>query len=434
MTAPSPRSKTPWFVAAGCVLAVVALLLLTREDTVDTFSMFGRWSKKWIVVSGGLLWVALGAVAKASSRKALFRFLLSSLMLFAMWVVLEAVGLLGLVHYGAAFGTRNPGNGLGYHPVPHVEVEGETPGNIAEEWSLRDRPEYPFEFRTDHRGFRNPTDRDAADIYLAGDSFVVAGLVDFPETLAGRLEATLERPAMHVAVTGLSPAGARDLLFERPMGTPPLDFKDRLVIQFLFEGNDLRDMVWDRQKREDVKLPLKLRSFTVNLLDVLTRWSLPAGYDPGWDRAAEFGDQRYYFMEIYGWSPELEPQVPEVMKVLAEVKQRVEAEGGTYLVAMFPTKLRVLAPYATFPEGTQLADPEAVYGPQTERFAQECAAAGIPYLDLTPPLRAATAKGEQTFFTDDTHLDAHGLEVVSQALLEWEPVKAWLASHPRAGD
>ena len=44
----------------------------------------------------------------------------------------------------------------------------------------------------------------------------------------------------------------------------------------------------------------------------------------------------------------------------------------------------------------------------------------------TAPLQAATARGETTFFTDDTHLDAHGLEVCAEALLAWEPIRSWL--------
>jgi len=424
-TDPPTPSKRPLLFAAGCLLAIPLLLALTYHGELNKYYVCGRWAKKWALLVLVLLWLAAGGLAAWRGRRPFFGFALASVMGGCALVLLELLGILGVLDYAGALGTRDTGTGVGYQAKPHVVWEGPHPGNITFEWSLRNREDYPVEFRSDHRGFRNPTDRDGADIYLVGDSFVVSGLVRFEGTLAGILEPQLEREIMHVALTGLSPRGARDLLLE---SEPPIPLENRLVVQFLFEGNDLRDTVWDRQAKHEPEPPsLRVRSLTSNLLEVFTRWSLPAGFDPGHDRSATFEGETYYFKEIHGWDEELAKEVPTVMGTLQEVREVVESAGGRYLVAMFPSKLRVLSPYCTFPADTQLEDPEAIYGPNVERFREACAEAGIPYLDFTPALRAASERGEATFFTDDTHLNAHGMKVCAEALASWEPFRSWVA-------
>ena len=144
--------------------------------------------------------------------------------------VLDAAGLLGLIDYPAV--VLGVSNELGTEPIPRSDIRGVTYQDMD-----RDRSEpIPFRYRTDRRGFRNRTDRDEADIYLLGDSILVAGLIPEEETIASRLEAEAGRSVMNIALIGIGPQRERDLLLHAGL---PLE--DRRVLHFIFEGNDLGD-------------------------------------------------------------------------------------------------------------------------------------------------------------------------------------------------
>jgi lysophospholipase L1-like esterase len=53
-----------------------------------------------------------------------------------------------------------------------------------------------------------------------------------------------------------------------------------------------------------------------------------------------------------------------------------------------------------------------------EALQQLCSELGLQFVDLTPPLVAAAAKGEVVYLPLDTHLSPRGHEVVGQAIAD----------------
>src|SRR5262249_8933918 len=138
-----------------------------------------------------------------------------------------------LLWLGAAGG----GKGLGEQPLPHCDADGETVADTAAAFGLPCRP-IRFHYTTNARGYRNPPDRDAGDVYCLGDSCLVGPALDWPDTLVHRLEQQLSRPCVNVALIGLAP---QEVQAEFARAVAGQDLRGRVVLQFLCEDNDLLD-------------------------------------------------------------------------------------------------------------------------------------------------------------------------------------------------
>jgi hypothetical protein len=71
------------------------------------------------------------------------------------------------------------------HQVENRRVSNDVPNGNAKS----------FAYKSDRNGFRNVIDRDAADIYLLGESILVAGLVPFDKIITSRLEKAMQAAA-----------------------------------------------------------------------------------------------------------------------------------------------------------------------------------------------------------------------------------------------
>lgn len=80
-----------------------------------------------------------------------------------------------------------------------------------------------------------------------------------------------------------------------------------------------------------------------------------------------------------------------------------------------PQKFRVYEDLVTIPEPSDLSSWSVNdLNVQVEDWARNAA---IPFVDLTPPLRAAAQSGLQVYFLDDAHWSADGHRVVGEALV-----------------
>ena len=163
-------------------------------------------------------------------------------------------------------------------------------------------------YRTNGHGFRNAIDRASADVYLLGDSILVAGFVPEDETLTSRLERRIGRSVMNISLVGLGVQEERDL-----MRRELLPLENRVVIQCVFEGNDLLDSARYRRNQSGSATavsPLK-RTLTNSALVALQRLSdrvyrrRRQNARTGW-----LGDELYSFMwterSFRGFESELE--------------------------------------------------------------------------------------------------------------------------------
>lgn len=410
--------RTTLFLLGGVGLGALWLATHTSELSGDGTSklFFGLWQTRALACGVGLVWLGILGALASRSKRSLRGFLAAHVVFGLLWIALEGAGAAGIVDYAQALRPVPKGK-LGTVPVPKADVRGETREDLAAAWG-HPSPSIPFHFRTDSRGFRNHVDHEVADVYCLGDSFLVGGLVAWEETLTARLGAALQRPVSNLALNGLSPQEECELF--RDSG---LDPRGKLVIQFLFEGNDLLDSAHFGTAAQESRASFKDRSLTNNLILKLQDLTQPAGPFLAL-RSGRIDGETFLFR----WTREAfarhEPEVHRITATLSEFRDEIEAAGGRYAIVMIPSKLRILGPLAEFPPSSPLRDVEAHCSPLPGRIAEFCAAESIPYLDLTEPLAEAARAGELPWFAGDTHWNAVGNRVAAQAVLGFEPVRA----------
>lgn len=414
---------------AALVAGGVLVLLVTSDPGGGEWRQyFGRWRLRNVL----LALVAFGAAGYLAAALHSARSLATALFVTALgvmsWLLLEIPGLLGLVSYPTLLGNHEliPTNDLASKPRPHEDVRGETFFDIAMRWGI-DHPGIPFHYQTDRHGFRNPDDPDSADIYVLGDSIVVGAAVPHERTAAARLAAETGRSAMSVALIGISPAKEQRLFEEAA-----LPVEGRLVLQFVFEGNDLQDTRQERLAENgssDAERGPSLaeRSFAKNLDLALLRWTQPE-VSVARRRSCQVGDERVLF--LWTGAPEgYDAERDRLLEDLSGFASRVANRGGRYAVVFVPTKLRVYAPHCAWPPDTELADP-SVQGLFPDWLSAWSARSGVPVVDLTDPLAEALAQGRAPWFWGDTHWNEIGHEVAARAVARSGPVVEWLAGAP----
>ena len=378
--------------------------------------LFGLWRARHAVLAGAILVVALGLFLAAKSRRALLSFLVAGMSTVCAYLLLELAGIVGLVSWPSVLAPSAGDLGaLGTRRIPHLNVRGLTLQDTASTWGLHSDP-VAFHYRTDRHGLRNEPDRAEADIYLLGDSILVAALVPFQETVTARLERALNRPVMQVALINLAPQAEHQLFRDTK-----LDVRGKLVIQFIFEGNDLLDSRIYRQNAPTVALEsTTARSLANQIWRMLVTVTQPA-LEVSAMRLCTISGQTYTF----GWARQsfagLESEAIVVTDAIQTFANEVRAGGGDFAVVFVPTKLRVLGPLCSFPKGSDLNDLSFHIGPLRAHLQQWSKSSGIKVLDLTEPLHAAARRGRIPWFWGDTHWNAVGHEAAAQALLELVP-------------
>lgn len=416
------RRRAALALALALALLAAGWLALTaqRSTSLDEgLRFFGLWRTRHLLAALALLWCAAALLLGALARRALLAFLAAQAAAGLALVALELAGLAGLLSFESADAAELPEQ-VGRRRVPHQDLRGETREDLALMWGIAS-PSIPYHYRTDRRGFRNEPDRESADVYLLGDSFLVAGLVPFEQILSAQLERALARPVMNLALVGLSPQDESALL--RESGLP---LAGRLVLHFVFEGNDLRDSA--RSRHGPARRPSwKQRTLTNRLVLLLQAATQPraelAALRTGW-----IGTQPYLFHWLSNSFRGFEGELEAIEATLGDLRRHVEEQGGRYALVLVPTKLRVLGPLARFEQGSPLADWRAHLGPLPERLAAWSAREGVPYLDLGPALAVAAAAGSVPWFPFDTHWNEHGHATAARALAEAGFVRAWMAA------
>ncbi len=414
-------------LAAATVVWLVATASASEHESVR---FFGLWQTRHVLVGCLGAWLTLIS-ASALSRKVLFGVLFGTMLSISTWLLLEAVGLVGLVDYRTAFRPESGPNVLGKKAAPNIDVTGVTYQDTATWLGLETEP-IRFHYKTDSRGYRNLIDRRAADIYMLGDSILVAGLLPFKETVTAVLEEELDHPTMNIALIGISPQKERDIFRDAQ-----LPLTGCLVLHFIFEGNDLLDSAGYRQRStgEAEKRPSFVsQTLAYNVVIELQRWT-----DQRWKQrlirqhTGLVDDELYTFRWTADSFVGLDTEVSHVLAAIGDVRTVVSDGGGSYAVVMVPAKLRVLGPLCIWPADSKLADYEAHLGPLPDQVRQRCVQEGIDMLDLTKPLRDSATNGRIPWFPGDTHWNSIGHKVAADAIIASSPVRQWAAQRAEAG-
>jgi SGNH hydrolase-like domain, acetyltransferase AlgX len=388
---------------------------------------FGLWRLRHVAVAGVLGWSAIVLSAWSRHRRIAAGLVLSTVALAIALLVAEAIGFFAGIDWNAMLS----GGGkltLGHSAIPHLEARGVAQQDIALSCGL-EFERVPYHFRADQRGFRNELDRDAADLYLLGDSFIVAGLVPAPDLVGSLLEARSGRTAMNVALSGISPQAERDLL----LGSG-LPLEGRLVLHFVFEGNDLVDSAaYQRGGPTGVETSSFVDrslcvALTVYLQRATERWVTTPRCSKGL-----LGNDTYLFGWLRSSFAGFEDQCQVVGDTLLGLREEVRRRGGEYAVVLIPAKIRVLGPFCTWPPDSTISDVASNLNPLRAFLEQWSQEHEVPLLDLTEPLIQSVEGGRVPWFPGDTHWNSVGHAVAAEAIVSWPPFAQWLARRAPEG-
>jgi hypothetical protein len=377
---------------------------------------FGVWRTRYVALALALTWTAGVLLLGMRSRRAATGLVVSSVVLGCSLLVLEVSGRVLEVDWNGLLA----GGGkltLGHEAVPHLEVEGVAQQDIAFSCGMREFERVSYRFRSDRRGFRNEVDRDEADLYLLGDSFIVAGLVPAEDLVGSRLERQLGRPVMNVALSGICPQDERDLLL-----SSGLPLAGRTVLHFIFEGNDLEGSAkYDERRVPDPGAETGashslVTALVVHLQRLSERWVSGELCSIGL-----LDGEPYLFGWVRSSFEGYEDQCQVVADTLLELREEVTRQGGRYAVVLIPAKIRVLGPLCSWPEDSTLSGFEEHVGPLRDFMPGWAAEHGVPYLDLTDTLVRSVEEGQVPWFPADTHWNSRGHQVVAEALRAWLP-------------
>lgn len=414
-------------VAFGCSTLIACVVwLYTKSTNDDSTKMFHLWRNTDFVLGCFLGYLGICILLGTWSRKSQFWSIYCGILCVAVVAILEVLGLFGLQSYNEMFGNSEPGPILSRQRTGNTETSGLAYQDIASMKGYSSEP-ISFEYVTDRYGFRNDEDRGEGDIYLVGDSILVAGLLASDQRVSHHLQSGIGHSVMNVALVSLNPKEEQILFFENDF-----DLREKLVLQFIFEGNDLLHIQKIERElstihQQEVSWSIQ-KSFTWNALMFLQHISQ-------WVRLVEprrsgtVDGQEYLFHWIHGLDYTSLDQLSEDLEstgaVLTEFRDDVEAAGGRYIVVYIPAKIRVLGPLCEWPDSSLLSNYEELLSPLRDFVHDWGEEKDIDVIDTTEPLMQWARIGKIPWFWGDTHLNGYGHECIADILLSSTLIQEW---------
>jgi hypothetical protein len=281
---------------------------------------------------------------------------------------------------------------------------------------------YRWDLRYDWHGFRNERDLERAGIVVIGDSFVES-MTTPSESLVTSVLANLRGET--VANLGQYQYGPQqELVVLRRYGLP---LRPHTVVWMFSEASDLADTIrYPREVgvRRHFWLDFYDRSFTRNAFALLKYYWQPPARIPGVRNSAILHlpdgrtmTQYFGYQSITGdlTPPDLQA-LDQAAGIIAEANRLLAARGARLIVAFVPTAFHVLHTRCEFP-------PESLVrtwsvNDMSDRLAKALQPADPPigFLDLTPALVQAFAKGSVPYYRDDEHWSEAGHRVAAEAI------------------
>ena len=396
-----------------------------------------------LIVSYVVLWSLRVTWTRGRSRQATFQAVAATLVLLVLVLILEAPAFLGLVDYSRLWESltaewRGPARNfdvdleLGYRRCPNLHMVGYCTGDIAGGWNMPRQYSRPLEFTYNSQGFRSRIEYTTADVVTLGDSYIEGWYVSDGETCSDRLAELTGLTVANLAQSGFGTLQELHMLQRHGLRLSP-----RLVVWFFYEGNDL----YNDQDFEDLlayfqevggsvddlrrrlgyeRTSFRQASFTINAFTGLRRacdWLVPNNMPYfGWYRDERGTRHKMLFYsecmsELSDW--ELE-RFEKTKESIATGKSLCDQQEARLLVCYIPTKFRVYGEFCEFSDSS----PCRQWRPWSllERLSGFCSEAGVPFLDLTPPMREAARTGRLLYGPADTHWDREGHTLVAKLL------------------
>lgn len=433
------------------VAAWVVLVTLAHQTTQWAISwtqnLFG-WT---LLLSYVCLWGAVVAASR-NSRLMLIRAIAANLTLAAVILCLEVAAGLKLVHWRLVF-ERMAGEGseyitsfrldpeLGFGRPPDARWSGRPPSDIERGFSMPASLSEPISFSYDQWGYRNANRRDDADVVLIGDSYVEGAYVSDHQTVAARLQEQLGKPVANLGIAGY---GSLHELIVLKKHAPR--YKPRVVVWFLFEGNDFYDdhdfenaqlaqpaaagAQLDQSQAIVAAQGWRKRSFTRALLHRLRLWGeplLPAQAPYFGQLSSSSGSaDKVYFADYAAvpWSDWLLGRWETTLATLQQAQAVAKQEGLQIVFCLIPIKFRVYQPFIEYSRRGPMGS--WTTWPLPELFARACQSSGLVCLDLTGTLQDAVRNGGMPYAAVDTHWSAEGNDLVAALLAGELCGRGWL--------
>ncbi len=390
------------------ILTIPIMLVFTTDPQKRWPLYFGQWRMRWFVITLFLLYCAATGFLLTRSRRTIFKWFAASFLLAATITLLELFSIFGFVSYTRAFGLAP--QKIGAQAIPNFKYEGHSQPDIA--WLFGyDAENIPISYQTDSRGYRNQHDRKEADVYLLGDSILVAGLIPFDQTVTARLEQSLQRPVMNISLIGLSVQAERDHFINAD-----LNVKNKVVLHFIFEGNDILDsQTYHRLQNEPFITRTARTSFTKCALIRIQQFSDPRPR-PKPKSIGQINGVDYPFNWINTSFQAIDTEFTNITNAILDLKKHVEEQGGTYKLVYIPAKIRVLGPIASFPDHSTIKDYRNHLNPLRKKLTQWASQQNISLIDTTDPLLASAKAGQIPFFRLDTHTNQTAHQILQKTL------------------
>lgn len=477
---PLARSKR-----LGLSLAVVAgvLLLWCRESDLayniaqQRPILLGRYTESYtfmllaVTLLAAWLLLALGTGRsclpfRQASRQTLFK---AAALLFSGFIALFCLDLflrLSVKHY-----YEDPEEAGFYRRPPNQHVSGVYHDRPAFPFSYPEpqpgAPPVPYTFTTDAYGFRNVAPAPVYAWMAIGDSFTEGSQVSDRDVWVDRLAERLGRPVYNCGISGGSP-----LTYLALLKVQGKNISADGALCMLYEGNDFRASNFRAEKQgkgswhgapgrylHSSPLRRRLKQTVIRLLGPIgsrrfagnlavhtpehplypVSW-LPFSVEPGATSRFAF-DVKRLEQHLLSRDSFLESRgCRETLRLLKEFRDTCRQQNKTMAVVYAPDAPHVLIDaicqrvpaaqlHAYMATRVQnLPDPETLkerlrHGCEVRETVMRefCTAEGIPFLSLTPLLKARTAAGEQTYFCYDQHWTPAGHQVVADFLADQLP-------------
>ncbi len=389
-------------------------------------AVLGAYRGRWFLCILGLSYLAFWGwvlVIFHPGRNAVFRIIAAHFGLCFILVLLEASAFFGLVNFrdlldqdrAGTLSASNTDPRLSRVSKPLAEFSGEVPPDLVTYLGIDAEP-ISFHCKLDRYGLRNVGDKRDPHIFCLGDSILVAGYTPVQATVTELLQEILQEQVLNVSEVGYSPQ--EELIRLHGLG---LDLKGRNIMQFIFEGNDLTDSAkWRIEQGQSKANRWPQTGLFKQLLMRMHSGRKAAGMRRGGVFKAKDGSKVSTYFLYDG--PSVQESIGELTHLqehLAKAKREIEAQGGEYRLVFVPTKLSVLHGLIAWNPGSTLSPPDRAkneFSTKMKAFAREH---DIPFLDLTPAMRAAAEQGELPYYPADTHLNAVGHRVMAETLAAW---------------
>jgi hypothetical protein len=428
------------FAAGWAGTLVLALRVGATAIDVNPEQLLG------LVATGYLAaWGLVFFLSRHGSEGNAARFLACTGAILAGVAVFEAMALLHVVDYRGVFQTPTPPwRRPGYRPDPELiyaklgprhtrelfrgaelhRLRGAAPGHV-----------YECDLRLDRNGFRNPVHLRTSDVVVVGDSFVEGLHVAADELLTTRLSSALGQAVANLGRSGYGPQ--QELHVLRRYGLP---LGPQTCVWAFYEGNDLQDVnAFDSYQKdlsyilhESPAQALYGRSLTRNLLALAIRsWLRPEPSRPAQRHCGQFAggagaSLSMYFASGVQHGPGGPPlprrnsrELGRVRAILEEASSLCQRQGAQLVVVFIPAKFRVYRDLCSFDRDAACRDWPIDDLPDALGQALRAASTAIGYLDLTPHLRAAAARGALLYLPDDPHWSADGHRAAGYALADY---------------